>query len=97
MVYAVFEINENTFVPARFESIGSIINLIMPILMVGAGIACLFMLVLGGLNWIKAGDNPENLKKAKEYFTYAIVGLFIVVLSFAIVKLIGVIINRPII
>lgn len=96
MVYAIFEINKDTFPPGKFASIGSLINLILPILMTGAGIACLFMLVLGGLNWIKAGDNPENLKKAKEYFTYAIVGLLIVVLSFVIVKLIGVIINRSI-
>ena len=97
MVYADFIINEDTFGPGRFASIGAIINLILPILMAGAGIAALFMLVLGALNWIKAGDNPENLKKAREYFTYAIVGLLIVVLSFAIVKLIGVIINRSII
>ncbi len=96
MVYADFEINPTTF-PGGFGSIGSLVNLILPILMAGAGIACLFMLILGGLNWIKAGDNPENLKKAREYFTYAIVGLFIVVLSYTIVKLIGVIINRPII
>lgn len=78
---------------AKFANIASLLNLFIPILIIGAAFLLLIMLLYGGFTWITAGGTPENLAKAQKIMTYAILGLVIVVLSFLFVKLISIIFN----
>jgi hypothetical protein len=95
------EINPTTlptiFPPARFANIGSFLNLIIPLLMSAAAIIFLFMLLWGGYAILTASGDPEKLKKAQKIFQFAIVGFVIIICSYLIVKIFGVIfrINFP--
>lgn len=83
------EINQETFAPAKITSISSLVNIFLPILTIGAGLACLLMGLYGAFLYITNGDKPDVLKKAQGIIIYAFLGLFIVISSFMIVQLIG--------
>ena len=91
-----FEINSTTFPAARFNSLASILNIVLPLLMAGAGIMSLAMLILGAFKWVTSGNNPESLKKAQSTMTLAIGGFFIVLISYVIMKLIAFVFKIPV-
>lgn len=45
-------------------------------------------LVIGGFQYIMSSGNPDNVGKAKNTILYAIIGLLLAILSFAIVSFI---------
>lgn len=46
-------------------------------------------LLWGGISWITSGGNKESLEKAKAKVTYAIIGLFVALLSFTLLFVFG--------
>lgn len=88
MVYAV-EINPSTFPTARFGNISSILNIVLPLTLAGAGLVFLMMALMAAFNILTHGDSPEMLKKSYSSIVFAVVGLIIVVASFVVVRLIG--------
>ncbi|MDO4526693.1 MAG: pilin [Candidatus Saccharibacteria bacterium] len=48
-------------------------------------VAVIFVLI-GGINYITSAGDPSKVKKAKETILYALIGLAVAVLSFAIVN-----------
>ena len=64
--------------------VSNLINLILVI----AFIAFLFLLLLGGIQWITSGGDKESLAKAKGKLTSAIVGIIIVISAWAILSLV---------
>ncbi|MCX7881186.1 MAG: hypothetical protein N2482_01580 [Patescibacteria group bacterium] len=88
MIYAL-DISSDNFAPAKFTNISSLLNLVIPLLTLGAAIIFLVMTLWGAFDWITAGDNSENLKKAKKKFISAFLGLIIIISAFILVKLIG--------
>lgn len=52
-----------------------------------AGAVAVVFIVLGGMKYSISQGEPGDTKKAKEMILYALVGLVIVILSFAIVNL----------
>ena len=93
MLVQALDINSTTFSPAKIGSFAVILNVLIPILFTAAALVFLVMLLLAGLGWITAGDNPENLKKSKKTITSALLGLILVITSYLLVKLIGVILK----
>lgn len=93
MVYADFKIDETTFPPARLGNIGAILNVILPLLILGAALLFLVMFLLAGFQWLTAGGSMENAKKAQKTMSFAVIGLVVVVVSYTAVKLIGVILQ----
>jgi len=89
MVYADFTIDETTFPPARVANIGTILNTILPLLILGAALLFLVMFLLAGFQWLTAGGSMDNVKKAQKTMSFAVLGLVVVVVSYTIVKLIG--------
>jgi len=65
------------------------IAIIWKTLIIIGGLAVLLYLIWGALSWILAGSNQERLKRAKDQMFNGIFGLVILVLSYAIVKLIS--------
>lgn len=53
------------------------------------GLMFIIYLVLAGLTWITAREEEARLSKAKQMFTNALVGLAIVVISWALAGVIG--------
>src|SRR3989344_4180237 len=66
------------------------------ILQVGIGLlfiiailASLVFIIWGGLDWITAGGNKENIQKARHKLIYAVLGFFVVFLAFFIMNIIS--------
>ncbi|MBW7959971.1 hypothetical protein B6D29_04150 [Microgenomates bacterium UTCPR1] len=81
---------QKQFVPAgKINSIGGIVNLLLPIMLIGSALIFLAMSLFGGFMYITQGDNPEGLKKARSTVIFAVLGLVIVIISFVAVQIIG--------
>lgn len=92
-VYAI-DFSDPTVNPiAKFGTIANLVNIFLPLLIIGAALLLLVMLLYGGFLWITAGGTSENLSKAQKTMTFAILGLVVVVISFVVVKLITLIFN----
>lgn len=88
MVYAL-TIDESTFTPAKFSSISTILNVILPIITAGASTVCLAIMLLSAFRILTNGDNPEVIKKSQTSIVYAGFGLGVVIASFVMTRLIG--------
>lgn len=66
------------------EIIGNIVNAILGVV----GLVAVAMIVYGGVLFSISGGNQDTLDKAKKTITYAVVGLIIALLSYAIVNFI---------
>ena len=86
-------IGPDNFEPARLTNLGKLINLFLPILMLGAGLLFLIMLLKAGLTFITSGGEPEKLKNVSKTMMSAVIGLFIVIGSFVIIKIIELILK----
>ena len=78
---------------SKFKSFASILNLVIPLLLIGAALIFFAMLLLGAYTIITAGGNPENIQKAQKIFKNSIIGLSIVLASYLVVKLIEIVLN----
>ncbi|MCL5410724.1 MAG: hypothetical protein M1324_02610 [Patescibacteria group bacterium] len=54
-----------------------------------AGVLIFIYLLIAGIQYITAGGNPEQVKKGQQGIINAIIGIIIVVLSLAIVRVIS--------
>lgn len=96
MVQALYTIDETSFPAAKIANIGQIVNLALPLAMTGAGLIFLFITLKAALDILRNGDNPDALKKAYGSITTAILGLVIVVASFLVIQLLGVVLKTDI-
>lgn len=86
-------INETTFPAAKFSNIGTVLNLILPVLMIGAVLIFFVMIVRAGFTILLGAGKADELAKATKTIVTAIFGLLLVIASYTIVKIIGVIFN----
>jgi Type IV secretion system pilin len=56
-----------------------------------AGIAAVFFVMFAGVKFLTSGGDPKQVEGARKTMTYAIIGLVVILLSFAIVNLIAVV------
>lgn len=68
------------------SDLGSLITKITNILMTTVGIVAVIMIIIGGLMYIFSGGNPESTKRAKDTVLYAVIGIIVAILSYAIVN-----------
>ncbi len=68
----------------RFTDLGSLVSAMVSAVIVVAALASLLYLIQGGLNWITSGGDKGKLETAQKHITNAIIGLVIIVASFAI-------------
>ena len=62
---------------------------IVTIFTIFGGLAFLFWFVMGALSWATSGGNPEQTNRAKSQMSTAVAGLFILIISTAIVWILG--------
>ena len=70
------------------DALARYIAIIWWVIVIVGGLAVLFYMAWGALDWIMSGSNPDRLKRAKEKMGSGVIGLFFLVLSYAIVQLI---------
>ena len=56
-----------------------------------AGTAAIFFIIFSGIKFITSGGDPKQVEGARKTATWAIIGLLIILFSFAIINIIGII------
>lgn len=72
-----------------YNTIGDIINNVVPFVISIAGILLFFILMWGGYDYIMSQGTPEKLKTANAKITAAIVGFVLLILAFLITRIIS--------
>ena len=67
-------------------TVGSIINSVTNILFWLVGVASVIALIVGGLQYITSAGDPGRTKTAKDTIMYAVIGLVVAILAYAIVN-----------
>lgn len=57
-------------------------------LLVASGTVAVFFIIFGGIRFLTSGGDPKNVEAARKIITWAIIGLIVILLSFAVVKVI---------
>ena len=70
--------------PYKVEDLGLLLSRFVGLLLIAAGIAAFFYLLLGGIQWITSGGDKAGIEAAREKITAALIGLAIVVTAWAI-------------
>ncbi|MDP3974524.1 MAG: hypothetical protein Q8P65_00870 [bacterium] len=92
MYLAQVDISDPNVNPAaRFTDVSSILNIVMPLFIGGAGLVFFITLLIGALTIITAGGNSERFQTGRKKITFSIMGLIMVISSYFIVKLIEII------
>lgn len=73
--------------PTGFTIIDLVRNIIRFIL-ITAFVIAFIMLLVGGIRWIIAGGDEKAVEKARNTITAALIGLVVVLVSFALIKLV---------
>ena len=56
-----------------------------------SGISAVFFIIISGIRLMLSGGDPIKVEKARSTFTYALIGLAIILLSFVILQVVSVI------
>jgi len=96
-VYAQVNIADPNVNPiAKFSSIATFVNIFIPLMIVVGGFITLAMLLFGAYKYLSSEGNPEKLAKAQSVMLYAVIGLFLMVVSYIVTKIIGFVLKVPI-
>ncbi len=90
LVQADINLNQNlgNFQPATGLTIEGMVSGFIGLILVVAGLAFFFILVIGGIKWILSGGDKAHTEGARNQITAALVGLVIVFSAWAIITLI---------
>lgn len=69
----------------RIPNLSEVLTFIIRGFFILAGLMALLMLLLGALAWVTSGGNKENVDKARDKITAAVLGLIIIVAVLAII------------
>jgi hypothetical protein len=64
----------------------SIVKKIINVLLFALGITAVFMIIWGGIKYVISRGDAANIKAAKDTITYAVIGLIVALMAFAIVN-----------
>jgi len=93
MVYALNLADPSVNPVSRISTVSTLINVIVPLLMTVGGFIFLVMLLIGAFTYLTSAGQQEQLKKAQQTLSFAVLGLVIIIASFIIVKVIGIILK----
>jgi hypothetical protein len=72
--------------PPGLTDVAKFIDNVKNFALTAASLVCISLIVWGGVTMITSAGDPEKVKKARGILTAAIVGLLIVIISYAIVN-----------
>ena len=78
-------------VPGTIGNISNIVQVIQAIIrfiLLLAFIIAFIMLLVGGIRWILAGGDEKSVEKARNTITAALIGLVVVLVAYAIIRLV---------
>ena len=68
------------------ETIDPIVSAIVSVLLFAIGIVSVIMIIVGGLRYTTSNGDPSKVKSAKDTILYAVIGLVVALLAYAIVN-----------
>lgn len=71
------------------NTLGDVINRVLLVVVPLGGIVLFLVLIWGGYDFLLSGGNPEKVKRGKAKITTALVGFFLLVFAYLIVKVIS--------
>ena len=80
------EVARGNGMPAELVGVNGVFTQIVNTILYAVGIISVIMLIYGGLRYVISGGNSSKVTEAKNTIMYAIIGLIISLLSFAIVN-----------
>lgn len=66
-----------------------LVSFAITVVLIFAALAFFFMLVLGGIRWILSGGEKGNVENARKQITNALIGLAIIFVAWAIIRLLA--------
>jgi len=77
--------------PAKFKfkeaNLGDIINQLLPLVFVFAGLALFIFLIIGGFGLLTSGGSPDKVKSAQGKITSAVIGFVIIFIAYWLVRI----------
>lgn len=68
------------------NSVGDIVGIVVNVLLFVVGLVSVIMIIVGGIRFTTSGGNASSVTAAKNTILYAVIGLIIATLAFAIVN-----------
>lgn len=87
-------------VPTTLNQTGNIINVVQTVIrfvLIVAFVLAFIMLLVGGIRWIMAGGDEKAVEKARNTITAALIGLVVVLIAYAIIRIVETFFNVSII
>ncbi len=81
---------------ATIGSLGSLFKYAVNGITAFSGVVLFIVLVLAGFTYLFSGGDAKQLEKAKNSFTYALIGLIVIVCAFLIIQMIGLFTGAPV-
>ncbi len=75
--------------PAGAQNAGELILAVLQVLLIVAASIAVIFLIIGGYRYVVSRGNEEGMEGAKKTITSSILGLVIIILAFAIVRIIS--------
>ena len=66
--------------------VGSVVNVIVNTLLYVLGAVCVIVIIIGGVFYVTSMGNASSVEKAKNTILYAVIGLVVALLAYAIVN-----------
>lgn len=73
-----------------------IVSNVIGVLTVSAGLWFIFQVLGGAIQWISSGSEKQSLQNAQKRIANAIVGLVVVIMSYTIIGVVGLVFGLPI-
>ena len=67
---------------------GGIISIVLPLILGIAAFITVIVIILSGIQFITSGGNPEAAAAARGRLTFALIGLVLIILAFAILQIV---------
>ena len=77
----ITSINDGNTVP-----LGNYVKSIINVLLFIVGAVAVIVIIVGGISYVVSAGDPAKVKKAKDTILYAVVGLVVALLAFAIIR-----------
>ena len=72
----------------KVTDIVAVVRAIIQFILVVAFVAAFIMLLIGGIRWITAGGDEKGVASARNMITAALIGLVVVLVAYAIIRLV---------
>lgn len=89
MIAWVLIIDQGTFAPARFGTIGSFLTAILPLIMFAASFIMLGIFLWASFILIMSKGDPARFQTAKDSMKFAVLGLVLIATAYYFTKLAG--------